>query len=71
MKDELIKILESKSKLIFMSYSNEGIMEENDIITLMDSYGKVTVFKQEHKKYKSNINNNSKTVYELLFCLEK
>jgi len=69
--EELEKILSSKSKYIFMSYNNEGLISENDLKEIFEKYGNLTIEKSIHKKYKSNKNSNSKTVYELLFCLIK
>lgn len=69
--EELVKVLESKSKFIFLSYNNEGLLEQSKIEEIMGRYGNVTVFKKEHKKYKSNKNNNERIVYELLLCCVK
>jgi adenine-specific DNA-methyltransferase len=68
---ELTKIIESKSKYIFISYNTEGLLSESDIITLLNKYGSVVVKRKSHKKYKSNVNKNEKHIEELLFCLVK
>jgi adenine-specific DNA-methyltransferase len=69
--DELIKIIESKSNYIFISYNTEGLLSENDIKALLTKYGNVTIKRTDYKKYKSNVNNNDKHIEELLFCLIK
>ena len=68
---ELTKIIESKSKYIFISYNTEGLVSESDISTLLSKYGTVVVKRKSHKKYKSNVNDNKKLVEELIFCLVK
>jgi adenine-specific DNA-methyltransferase len=68
---ELTKIIESKSKYIFISYNTDGLLSESNILTLLSTYGNVEIKRKSHKKYKSNVNNNEKFIEELLFCLVK
>jgi adenine-specific DNA-methyltransferase len=68
---ELNKVIECPAKYIFLSYNNEGLISEVEIKNLLSNYGEVIIFKKEHKKYKSNQNNNKADVFELLFSLVK
>ena len=70
-KQEITKILDSKSKFIFMSYNTEGLISEKEIIELFEKYGKVTIKRKVYKRYKSNKNGEEKLIEELLFCLVK
>ena len=68
---ELIKSAEFK--YIFMSYNNEGILQEEDIKKVMSEYGQYSLYKTEYKTYKadSDRNNKSEIVYEYVHILEK
>jgi len=71
--ESLIK--NAKFEYIFLSYSNEGIMNGNDIKKIMSKYGKYSLVKKEYKRYKSNCDKNknykSGNTYECLHVLEK
>jgi len=69
--EELEKIAKSKSKFIFMSYNNEGLITIDNIVNIFEKYGNVIIKKIEHKKYKSNQNSNCKNVEEVVICLLK
>lgn len=69
--EEIEKIAKSKSKFIFMSYNNEGLITIDNIVNIFEKYGNVIIKKIEHKKYKSNQNSNSKNVDEVVICLLK
>ena len=57
-----------KSKYVFMSYNNEGLISIERIGEIFGKYGKVIIKKMDHKKYKSNINSNNLTVEEVIIC---
>ena len=60
------------TKHILLSYNNEGIIEFNNIKELLQTMGKVILYKKIYKKFKSN-NNNAEAnanVYEYLFHCE-
>lgn len=67
---ELFENLDTKH--ILLSYNNEGIIEFNNIKELLQTLGKVILYKKVYKKFKSN-NNNAEAnanVYEYLFHCE-
>lgn len=68
---ELRKFLESKAKYIFMSYNNEGIIQENKLREIFQEYGKLEVKEYDYKKYRSNNGGSRNNIRELLFCLKK
>lgn len=49
-----------KFKHLILSYNNEGIMPEKDILKIFKNYGKVEIIEQEYQRYKSNSNGNQK-----------
>ena len=54
---------------IFLSYNNEGIIPEDDLINLLKKHsidGKVTIKKIPYRKYKSKKPSNNYDLYELL-----
>jgi adenine-specific DNA-methyltransferase len=65
---EIEKIGSCKSKYVFMSYNNEGLISIEKIGEIFGKYGKVIIKKMDHKKYKSNINSNKSTVEEVIIC---
>lgn len=70
--DELDYIINnSKSKLVLLSYNNEGIMNEEDIKKIFEKYGKYTSHKKEVKRFKCNKTENSVVVYEYIHVLER
>ncbi|MEI6850548.1 MAG: DNA adenine methylase [Candidatus Saccharibacteria bacterium] len=64
---ELIK--NANTSYIFLSYNNEGIMTQDDIIEIMSQRGEYGVFKKEHNRFKANkfsnknANSNKTTEY--------
>ena len=54
-----------------MSYNNEGQIPHDDIIKIMNEYGKVNFYEMPYRRYKSN-NKNAKAneVLERLYILE-
>jgi len=65
---ELLNNLDTKH--ILLSYNNEGIIEFNDIKELLQSMGKVILYKKIYKKFKSNNIETNANVYEYLFHCE-
>jgi len=65
---EIEKIGKCKSKYVFMSYNNEGLISIEKIGEIFGKYGKVVIKKMTHKKYKSNTNSNKSTVEEVIIC---
>ena len=72
---ELKKIAQvGKFKYLIMSYNSEGIMNQKDIISILEDYGKVELVEFEYLRFKSNSNgnnNNKKYINEQLYILNK
>lgn len=49
---ELIENIDSK--YIIMSYSTEGLLSENEILKILNKKGKVTVYKNSYRRFKTN-----------------
>lgn len=74
LRDLEVVIKNANYKYLVMSYNTEGIMKQNDIVSMMSNYGSVVVEQFEYARYKSNNNGLSKTVhnvYEQLYILTK
>ena len=71
--EELIK--EANFQYIFLSYNNEGLMNEERIKTIMNKYGKYNLVKKKYQRFKAdkteNRNHKAKSTYEYLHILEK
>jgi adenine-specific DNA-methyltransferase len=68
--DQLIR--DSQFKYIFVSYNNEGILSMEDMKNIMSKYGDYQLKIKEHKRYKSNTNNQQQAkVLEYLHVLIK
>lgn len=68
---EIEKIAQCKSKYIFMSYNNEGLISIEKIKELCEKYGNIYIKYIDHKKYKSNENSNNAQVKEVIICIIK
>jgi len=66
--EKLIKNI--KSKIIILSYNDEGIISHDDILKILNKKGKVIVKKQEYKKFKAQKGVKRGIVYEYLFIVE-
>lgn len=65
----LIKILFPRD--IFLSYSSDGHMEKQEILQLMESFGKTNIYEYKQKRFNSNKKiNNHTSLHEYLFHLE-
>lgn len=62
----------SKAKFILLSYNNEGIISLPQMVRSLDKYGKVEIFQENHKRYRS-INqtiNDPQLTFENLFVIQ-
>lgn len=68
--NDLIK--NAKTKFILLSYNDEGLMSEGKILDILSTRGKVEIFKQLHRRYRSINQNNSdrRTVFETLYFVK-
>lgn len=71
--DELIK--NAQFKYIFLSYNNEGLMDENEIRSIMSRYGKYDLVTTSYQRFKAdkteNRNHKANATTEFLHILEK
>ena len=47
-------VVNAKCKYILFSYSTDGIMSEDDILKVLEKKGKVKIYHQDYRRYKSN-----------------
>ena len=66
-------IRDTKAKFILLSYNNEGIILYDDIICILEKYGKIEILEQSYNTFRAsrNLSNRDKKVKEYLFILEK
>lgn len=65
-------IRRARFKHVFLSYNNDGIISEKELEKLLSKYGDIKIFRQDHRRYKSNSNGGSKeSLKELLFYVKK
>ena len=68
-------ISNAKTKYIFLSYNNEGLMTHEEIKNIMSKYGKYGVFTQKYSRFKAdktdNRNHKANEVLEYLHYIEK
>ena len=66
---------DAKFKYIFLSYNNEGIMDNKEIKAIMDKYGKYFVYTKDYQRFKSDRDENrqqkAKRTIEYIHCLIK
>ncbi|MCK9446640.1 DNA adenine methylase [bacterium] len=69
--DHLIK--NTKSKFILLSYNNEGIINTEELKSIMGKYGDIDLIKQEYNTFRGsrNLKDRSNKVDELLYILKK
>lgn len=66
---ELIDFIDAK--YIVMSYSTEGLLKEKEIIDILSKKGKVTVYKNNYRRFKTNAWTSGQTnLQELVFVCE-
>lgn len=60
---------------IFLSYNNEGLMDENEVRQVMEKYGKYKLIKKKYQRFKAdkteNRNHRAAETFEYLHILEK
>lgn len=67
--ENLIKNIDSK--YIVMSYSTEGLLKEKEIIDVLSKKGKVSMFKNKYRRFKTNAWTDEKTgLQEIVFICE-
>lgn len=65
-------IIKSKSKYIFVSYSNEGIIASEDIKYMLENKGTYGVFQIQHTRYRTDTKRTYKanhTIESLHYCI--
>lgn len=67
--ENLIKNL--KSTWIFLSYSSESLVSRDNMVSLLEKFGTVTVDERDYKRFKSFEYNEGAVVKEYIFCLHK
>jgi len=67
--DELIK--EAKFKYIFLSYSNDGILDKMSIKKIMSKYGSYSVEEFDHSRYRTSKKSKKGHVVEYLHVVRK
>jgi adenine-specific DNA-methyltransferase len=72
---ELEKIAKlGKYKTLILSYNNEGIIPQNEILSMLSKYGKIELQEFDYLRFKSNNNGESKHkkhIKEQLYILQK
>ena len=64
-------IAKKNYKHLILSYNNEGIMPEKDIVDLFSRFGKTKIIEQNYQRYKSNSNGELKdNVKEKLYYMK-
>ena len=67
--NELIKDL--NSKFIIISYNDEGLIEKDQFILILERYGKLEIVEIDYKKFKAQQGVEREKTVEYLFILEK
>lgn len=69
--ENLIK--DAQFKYIFISYNNEGLIQEDEFQKMLQKYGDYTLHKKEYKRFKADSNrpNQAATTFEHLHVLIK
>ncbi|ULO03783.1 DNA adenine methylase [Campylobacter sp. RM12651] len=67
---ELISNL--KAKIVLISYNNEGIIEENELMNMLKQFGQVQMLEQKYNTFRAsrNLNNRALYVSEKLYILK-
>jgi adenine-specific DNA-methyltransferase len=55
---------------VFISYSEDGQVREDELVSILDDFGKVTVHEQPHARYRSNGRVKDGSVLERLYHVE-
>lgn len=70
--EDLIK--KTNSKYIILSYNTEGLLSHNEIISILEKYGKKSTVDYkfiDYKRYKNAQTNKNKNLKEILYFVEK
>lgn len=70
--EELEKIAKMKNyKNLILSYNSEGIMKEEQIKEILESFGNVIFEKIPYARFKSNSNNGTREVFEYVWIMTR
>ena len=65
-------ISKCNAEFIAISYNNEGLLQQEKLLEILHHFGKVKIYTQEHKRYRSiNQDGNNAITKELLFIVRK
>ena len=70
--EDLIK--KTNSRYIVISYNTEGLLPHNEIISILEKYGKQSTVDYkfiDYKRYKNAQTNKNKNLKEILYFVEK
>lgn len=70
--EDLIKT--TNSRYIILSYNTEGLLSHNEIISILEKYGKKSTVDYkfiDYKRYKNAQTNKNKNLKEILYFVEK
>lgn len=56
---------------VFISYSEDGQVEGDELLSILEGFGKTTVHEQTHVRYRSNSRGRGGTVLERLYHVER
>ena len=59
-----------QAKHLIMSYNNEGILEYETLKKILESKGKLKLYKIPYKKFKAQMSVDGERVYEYLWFVE-
>ena len=62
--------LKGKCKYVYLSYNNEGLLNYQDLISLLKNYGNITCYKIPYKKFKAQKNVDKLDVMEYLWFID-
>jgi adenine-specific DNA-methyltransferase len=60
-----------QAEWIFVSYNSESLLTKEEMISIMEKYGVVSMIERDYKRFKSFEYNEDKKIKEYLFCLHK
>jgi len=69
-------IQRTKARYVFLSYNSEGLMPEDEIVSVMERYGTVELRKEKYRRFRADVDKENRryktdNVTEYLFCLKK
>ena len=66
---DIVKMLQPK-KAIFISYNSESLLSQEEMKNVFLKHGDVILYKKLYRRFKSNVQTDSKQVYELLYRID-